>query len=199
MRSFDLADSSGFGIVLETFDGSELRSKLMAEQIRWNKKKEIWRLSNYKWRTFAADGHQTLSKGRFLDTMIPFNPVDYFRREEDVQSFNIPELNEYIKLERMRGSNDIFFYQTEKHRRFADPFTMILLTVIGVIVSSVKSRHGIGLNLAKGILISFAYLFLVQTFLSYGKSGTMHPFLSAWIPSFGFILIAFWLYRGAQK
>lgn len=199
MRSFNLNDSSGFGVVLETFDGSELKSKLMAEQIRWNEEKGTWRLSNYKWRTFETNGHETLNKGKFLDTLIPFNPVDYFRRDEDVQSFNIPELNKYIELERMRGSNNIFFYKTEKHRRFADPFTMILLTIIGVIVSSVKSRHGIGLHLAKGLIISFVYLFMVQIFLSYGKTGTMPPFLSAWAPSIGFVFVAIWLYRGAQK
>jgi lipopolysaccharide export system permease protein len=199
MRSFNLNDSSGFGIVLETVENNELKSKLMAEQIRWNKAEETWRLTNYKWRIFNDNSGQTLQKGKYLDTMIPFNPVDYFRRDEDVQSFNIPELNEYIKMEDMRGSKDLFFYKTEKQRRFADPFTMVLLTVIGVIVSSVKSRHGIGLHLAKGILISFAYLFIVQTFLSYGKSGTLHPVLAAWLPSFAFIFVALWLYRGAQK
>lgn len=199
LGSFDLLDSSGYRVVLETIEDNQMKSKLMAEQIRWNPEAATWRLMNYKWRQFTPNGNETLQKGRFLDTMIPFNPMDYFRREEDVQSFNIPELNKYIRLEQMRGSKDVFFYQTEKHRRFADPFTMIILTIIGVIVSSVKSRHGIGLHLAKGILISFAYLFIVQTFLSYGKTGTMHPFLAAWLPSLGFVFVLLWLYRGAQK
>ena len=138
-------------------------------------------------------------KGRLLDTMIQFDVEDFFRQNEDVQMFSIGELNHMIDLEYLKGTGRAFFYQTEKHKRFASPFAIIVLTVIGVCVSSRKSRGGIGLNLGIGLLLSFSYIFIMQFFLAYGAKGSIAPFLAVWIPNLMFSAIAYVLYRMAQK
>ena len=134
-----------------------------------------------------------------MDTMIAFNPEDFFRKNDDVQMFNLRELNEMIGLEEMRGTGNTFFYTTEKYKRFAMPFAIIILTIIGVSVASKKTRGGIGLNLGIGLLISFTFLVVFQFFLAYGSSGSMHPLIAVTIPNLIFGSIAFVLYRFAQK
>ena len=109
------------------------------------------------------------------------------------------ELNTYIELEKMRGTGRAFFYTTEKYRRYAAPFSLMLLAFIGVCVSSSKKRGGMGVNLAVGLFVSFAYLFIIQWFISYGTNGSMPPFLAVWLPNFLFLPIAFYFYRTAQK
>lgn len=199
LGSFNYLDSFGYRLNLDQIENGRVVSKMYAEKLRWNKENQIWQVVNYRIRNIQASGREQILRGEQMDTMIPFNPEDFFRRSDDVQSFNLFELNEYIEMERVRGTGDIFFYQTEKNRRISDPFSMIVLTVIGVCVSSIKTRGGIGLHLGKGLLISFTYLLIIQFFQSFGKTGTLPPALSVWIPNFAFMGVAFVLYRNTQK
>ena len=198
MSNFNFSDSAGFKISLEHVENGELKSKLYADRLNWNETTQKWTLTKWWTREFV-DGNEILTKGSTMDTMIAFNPEDFFRKNDDVQMFNLRELNEMIGLEEMRGTGNIFFYTTEKYKRFAMPFAIIILTIIGVSVASKKTRGGIGLNLGIGLLISFTFLVVFQFFLAYGSSGSMHPLIAVTIPNLIFGSIAFVLYRFAQK
>ena len=50
------------------------------------------------------------------------------------------ELNDYIKFLRLQGSDELKLFLIEKHRRFANPFAVFILTLIGVTLSSQKSK-----------------------------------------------------------
>lgn len=196
---FGYGDSIGGGITLEKYENRKLKSKLFGKRLTWNRKLMKWRLEDYLKRDYNPDGSQTIVRGKFMDTLIPFNPEDFFRRNDDVQSFDLNELSAFIEQERLKGNSKLDFYITEKYRRYASPFSTFILTVIGVCVSSKKSRGGVGLNLGIGIFLSFIYLFVIQYFNTYGASGIIHPMLAVWIPNFIFAGVAYYLYRTVQK
>lgn len=196
---FGYADSSGGGVSLEYYENNKLKSKLYGQKISWNSKLKKWRLENYMNREFLPDNSEKVITGKFLDTTIEFNPADFFRHSDDVQAFDLNELNEFIAKEKARGASGVEFYITDKYRRYASPFATFILTVIGVCVSSKKSRGGVGVNLGFGILLSFAYLFVIQYFNTYGNSGLMYPLLAVWIPNFIFAGVAYYMYRTVQK
>jgi lipopolysaccharide export system permease protein len=199
LKNYNYLDSFGYKLRLDNIVDGRMVSRLEAEKLKWNHENSTWMVENYKIRSFDPDGTEHLDVGLTLDTMIQFDPEGFFRRDEDVQSFNMNELDEYIALGKMMGIPNLFFYETEKQRRYANPFSMIILTFIGVCVSSIKSRQGIGWHLAKGVLISFAYLFVMQFFNSYGSSGVMHPLAAVWVPNFLFLGVGIALYRTTQK
>jgi lipopolysaccharide export system permease protein len=185
-------------VSLEYFNNGELKSKLYADRMNWNEKSEKWKLSRWWIRKFE-DSKEVLSKGRFMDTIIPFNPEDFFHKHDDVQMFNLSELNLMISQEEMRGTGNTFFYSTEKFKRFLMPMSFVILTFIGVSVSTNKTRGGMGLNLGVGLLISFTFLLVFQFFLAYGSSGSIHPFIAAIVPNIIFSIVAFIIYKLAQK
>ncbi|MFT4521332.1 MAG: lipopolysaccharide export system permease protein [Bacteroidia bacterium] len=199
LQSYNYLDSFGYKLEMEEFKDGRLISRLFGEKLRWNDEANKWRVSNYRMRIYNEDGTDSLIRGSHLDTLIQFDPDDFFRKEEDVQSFNMNELNQYIELEKMRGTQNVFFYQTEKQRRYGSPFSMMVLTFIGVCVSSIKTRQGVGLSLAKGIFISFFYLFIIQFFNSFGQTGSLHPFVAIWTPNVAFFIVGLILYRNTQK
>jgi lipopolysaccharide export system permease protein len=199
LGSFNRMDSTGFNLNIEWMENGRITKKLTADRISWMKKKRKWRLYNYRYRSIYLDGTENLRLGETQDTIITFNSNDFFRRDEDVQSFDMAELNAYIDLEQMRGTGRAFFYRTEKFRRYVAPFSLILLTFIGVCVSSSKKRGGMGVNLAVGLFVSFAYLFFIQWFISYGSTGSMAPILAVWLPNLIFMPIALYFYVTAQK
>ena len=198
IETFNLNDSFGYQLNLEHMENGRLESKLGAEKLVWNEESESWQIKNYWIREFDEEG-ETLTEGKQMDTMIQFDPENFFRKMDDIQMFNLKELDEMIASEDMRGTGNTFYYITEKYKRFASPFAIIILTIIGVTVASRKSRGGIGLNLGVGVLLSFAYLIIIQFFNAYGTSGSMPAILATWIPNVLFGGVAFLLYRMAQK
>jgi lipopolysaccharide export system permease protein len=199
MEYFGYGDSMGGGVSLEVYDKLKLKSKLYAKRISFNRKLQKWHLEDYLIRDYQKDGSQTITRGRFMDTLIPFNPSDFFRHNDDVQSLDIFELNDFIEKERMKGTENLNYYITDKYRRYSSPFSTFILTVIGVCVSSKKSRGGVGLNLGIGIFLSFIYLFVIQYFHTYGNTGRILPIIAVWIPNLIFAGVAYYLYRKVQK
>lgn len=198
LDGFNLRDSLGFRLALEHIEGGELISKLTADKLMWNKRTQSWKIRKYRIREFDGE-REYVEKGIEMDTMIPFEPEDFFIRKEDIQSFNMRELKAMVHAENMKGTGRAFLYETERHKRMASPFSIIILTVMGVSMSSKKSRGGMGSNLGIGLFISFLYLLVMQFFVAYGASGAMPAMLAAWTPNFIFSILAFGLYKLAHK
>jgi len=198
-RNFNHLDSTGQNVVVENFDSLKMTSRLYALSIRPAKEKGKWTLTNVVHKKFANDGSQEISTYNELDTIIQFNPKDFFRRLDDINSLNNTELKEYIKEKREIGAEDVNHYITEKYRRYAAPFSALLLTLVGFSVSARKSRGGVGVHLGKGILLSFLYMFLIKTFVTYGAQGSMNPIVAVWIPNIIFGIIAWRLMVNAPK
>ena len=107
---------------------------------------------------------------------------------------NNTELNRFIELEIMRGAENIETYLLEKHRRFASPFAVFILTLIGVSLASRKVRGGVGLQVGLSIGLSFAYILFMQVSSQFAISGSMSPVLAVWTPNIIFLIAGVFLY-----
>jgi len=199
MEYFANHDSTGLGVTLQQFEGTELKSTLFGRFIRWDRSKQTWRLDQVTTREFLPNGNQIVKTMSHMDTLIPFNPSNFFFRVEDIQSLNQKELVEFIKKERNRGSPNVPALETEKYRRYASPFSTFILIAIGIAVAGKKTRGGIGIALAVGIFVILFFLFFSKYFISLGATGVMSPSLAVWMPNFLFVPVAWLFYRFAQK
>ena len=78
-------------------------------------------------------------------------------------------------------------------------FASFILTVIGVSLSSRKTKGGMGLHLGIGIGLSFSYNLFKTVASTFAVNGNMPPVIAMWIPNLLYALIAFYLYRKAPK
>jgi len=132
---FHLNSMTGYKFSLEEFVDEKLKLKLMADRIIWDSISESWKIQNYFKRTIDGK-NETIVKGSNLDTTINLRPVDLYKQKERFEEMNLIELNAYIKKEKMKGSEDVIYYEVEKSSRFASPFATLVLTLIGVSLSS---------------------------------------------------------------
>jgi lipopolysaccharide export system permease protein len=102
-------------------------------------------------------------------------------------------------METVRGSEDINSLLVERYSRDAIPFSVIILTVIGVSLSSRKVRGGSGFHLAVGVILSVLYILFGRLALVFATKGNFTPFLAAWLANIIFGFIAYYLYRKAAK
>ncbi|MCX6268050.1 MAG: LptF/LptG family permease [Bacteroidetes bacterium] len=197
-ENFNIHNNSGWKFTLEKFEGQNLVYKLMSERIEWDSLRLRWKISNYYFR--KLDGMtESITKGDKLDTLLPFKPADFTEDVEEVKIMNYFTLQEQIKKKELRGDADLIKFKVKKYERIAFPFATLILTLIGVSVSSRKVRGGIGFHLGLGLALTFIYILFMQIFTVFATFGDLPPMIAVWIPNIIFGFIAFFLYRIAPK
>jgi lipopolysaccharide export system permease protein len=199
MESFSPVYYRGRNFTIEKFnDKGKLLSKLSAPTAIWDTATHKWSALNYTIR--EIEGNQELiSKGSKIDTALILNPEDFSRDAGFVSTMTYRELDNYIKLLQLQGSDELNTFLIEKHKRFSSPFAVFILSLIGVSLSSRKVRGGIGMNIGIGLALSFSYILFMQFASQFSLKGDIAPMIAMWIPNILYLIIALVLYRLAPK
>ena len=198
VNNYDPIRKQASNFTLEHFEGNKLEFKIKARRIRWIEKDSIFRLTNYKKRSFFGDQELYEVKIR-KDTIFDFAITDLAPVNYIAETLNFLELNQFIDKERERGSTLINNHLLVRHKRWSIPISAFILTLIAVAVSSFKRRGGMGVNLAFGITLGFLFIFFDKIFGVMVSKSTFPPFLAAWLPLLIFSCLAFFLLRHAKR
>lgn len=222
LQSYNSNSDKGYQFTLERFKNRKLIEKLTAKRIEWDTTKNKWTL--YDWEitqindifepasmkpdtTQQVDslsnppldtkiGKEILKTGKTpIDTTLAIHPNEFDNDYRKYDGLTLTELNKYIKTLKSRGSAGIDVYEVEKYTRFASPFSIFILTFMGVIVSSRKSRGGTGAQIALGFALSFVFILFFMMFRTFAEAGSLPPAISVWIPAIIFGAISGVMYR----
>lgn len=83
---------------------------------------------------------ETIIRGDKLDSIIPMEPADFMIMRNQQEMLTSPQLSAYIDKQRQRGIANIKEFEIEYHKRIAMSFASFILTVIGVSLSSRKTK-----------------------------------------------------------
>ncbi len=198
LEGYDDNNNTGYRFSIEKINENGLYYKLTADQINWDSLSGNWNVRNYIIR--KIDGvNETFTKGDTLNVSMNIHPSDFTKENKDVETMDYSQLRRFIAQEKLRGSDRVKFYEIEKYQRISYPFATIVLTLIGVSLSSRKVRGGIGLNLAFGLGITFSFILFMKISTVFATSGNLPAALSVWIPILLFGLMAMQLLRKAPK
>ena len=199
VESYNIFKENGYKFSWERYEGNELITKVMADILYHDTvAPNSWRIDPYAIRTMHGE-EETMIKGRYLDTILNLYPTDLYMMKEDFEEMDYFELRDHIQGMKEKGSEGVKAYEVEMHTRMASPAAVIILTLIGAALSSRKLRGGIGMHLGIGITIAFAYILFMQISKSFAISGSLSPFLAAWIPNFIFCALGIYLLMKAPK
>ena len=140
-----------------------------------------------------------LIKKRKLDTLFTFKLKDLLPIKYIAETLSYPELVTFIDQEKLRGSSNIGRYQLVKYKKWSTPFSVFILTIIAVAVSSMKRRGGMGINLAFGICIAMVFVFFDKIFGTLAEKSSVSPLLAVWFPNIVFGILAIFLLRNAKR
>jgi lipopolysaccharide export system permease protein len=199
MGSYNPLSQRGQNFTIEKFnDSGRLESKLSSASVVFDTASHKWSAINYYLREIKGN-EEIITKGRKIDTALTIKPGDFSRDPEFVGTMTYRELDDYINLLQLQGSDELKLFLIEKHRRFANPFAVFILTLIGVSLSSKKIRGGIGMNIGIGLMLSFSYILFLQFASQFSLKGNLGPMLAMWIPNILYSIIALVLYKLAPK
>lgn len=198
VQQFSSRNYSGRLFSLETFEDGEMVSRLTANTIRYIKKTEQWKLYGCVTRTFTDD-KEIITKDAVKDTTLNLVPGDLVKMKNYYETMTNKELQEYISRQEVRGIDNYKEFVVALHRRIATPFSALILTLIGVSLSSRKVRGGSSLHIGIGFTLSFSYILFETIMTSMSTNGDANPLLAAWLPNIIYAVIAAYLYFKAPK
>ncbi len=184
--------------ISEFNDSGKLISMLASSSVIYDTTKHKWTAFNYYERQINGL-EENITRGKQIDTTLSIKPEDFSRDPGIVGTMTYRELEDYIDLLRLQGSDELKLFLIEKHRRYASPFAVFILTLIGVSLSSKKIRGGIGMNIGIGLILSFSYILFLQFASQFSLKGNLGPMLAMWIPNIIYSIVALVLYKMAPK
>ncbi|HLP95314.1 MAG TPA: LptF/LptG family permease [Saprospiraceae bacterium] len=199
VRGYNKNSKTLSGLRLERIEGTKVVSILEAESARWKAEPDRWEIPKWSVRTFDGLREKFIQNTTPLDTAINISPSDFVYYANQREEMTTPQLMGAIDRDRGRGLPYTRSYEVEMHRRTADAFTILILTIIGLAVAGRKVRGGMGLHLAVGIGIGAAYIVFSKFTVSFATGGSMPVWLGMWLPNITFAIMAWWLVSRAQK
>lgn len=199
IRNFNGKTNKAAYMAIEKYDGSTIVATLEAASPVLDRDTQRWKADKYVIRTFEEE-KETFTQHEKLDTTINLDVMELGKLEDIIQTMPIGELNNFIDAQKTKGSDMISLFEVERQNRFAYPLSTIVLTLIGVSLSSRKVRGGTGLHIGIGIGLCFTYIMLAKFAEEFAKNSTFAwPALLVWLPNIIYAIVAVYLYRKAPK
>ena len=193
-------DSTARKFRMERFEDGKLVYLLKANTAEWMGPPDRWKLRNYEIRTFnGMEEGLILGRGEDMDTTVNLRPDDFVDYKEQHMMMTSDQITDYIAQQRQRGVGNTKKYEIEYYRRTAEPFTIFILTIIGMTIAARKVRGGIGLHLALGVGIGALFIFFSRFAVVFAAGQDIPVFLGIWLPNIIFGLVAIYLVRNAQS
>ncbi|WP_367916080.1 LptF/LptG family permease [Leadbetterella sp. DM7] len=195
LSSYDNGSNTAYDFTLEKVENNRLVEKLSARRATYDDSLKKWKLYDYQIRKLGIMKDQmTYSQAVPLDTSINMFPSDFTNAKNRQETLTIPQLQDYIALINSRGAEGVEIYKIEYYQRFATPFAVVILSIMGLIVSARKARGGVGLQIAIGFVLAFLYIIFYILSKGIAEAGSMNPILAVWLPNIVFTLISVLMY-----
>ena len=176
-----------------------LKRRETANFISYDSMEHSWICHDYVVRTIEPGGNEDFTYENGVHKDLGLVPEDFDLLSKDITTMNTPALVKHIQRERFRGTGIVKEAQIELWQRLLNPIAIIVMTFIGVAIAARKSRGGIGLHLAMGIAIAFAFIVFMKITTVFATNGDLSPFMAVLLPQLIFGIAAGILIYKAPK
>ncbi|HCN12838.1 MAG TPA: YjgP/YjgQ family permease [Chryseobacterium sp.] len=195
LKSYNKKEKRGSGFIYQKFDKNRrLIYQLNANDFYWENKKNHFVLNNYLEKTINKDDTEKLGNGNTMNKGFGHPPEELFPDVLLGQNKTTPELIRFIDREKEKGNANLNNYLNELYQRTSMPVSVIILTFLGMSLSSQKKRGGLGLNLAIGIALAFVFVFSFEVLKVVSANKSLTPLFAMWLPNLVFGPVALYLY-----
>ena len=198
IKGYDTISKTGNGFFIQKFKDNKLLYNLRASNFNWDTATKKWKLLDVTERTLN-EINETLIRVPVKLMTYNFKPLDLRKDEYLKDQMSTPDLEEFIRMERIRESDTISALLVERYNRDAIPASVLILTVIGASLASRKVRGGSGAHIAIGVVLSMTYILFSRISVVFATKGSFTPLLAAWLPNIIFGILAIYLYKRAAR
>lgn len=196
IRSYNIPDKTMREVVIQEIRQHTLIGRTDAESATWEK--GHWVFHEGFVRRFDKDGEKAVQFKELVLPGLQETPESFEKAEEDPKALSYWELEKYIQRLRQSGSR-VQKYLVELYLKISFPLTNLIVVLIGTALAIRVRRGGLAINFGLAVFISFVYYALIRIGQAFGHSGTLPPFLGAWLGNIVFGVLGLELLRRARR
>ncbi len=154
-----------------------------------------------KKRDLVSDFDFVFDSNNKLSSVFNFKPEDIYSAPETKEAMNTAQLMSFVEKEKSKGigGEEAKAYEIEIYDRTNIAFSTFILTLIGVSLSSRKTRGGMGLHIGMGLAICSLYILCSRFSQMFSIKGTLSPLVASCLPNVLFLVLALYLIQKAPK
>ncbi len=196
IKVYDTVEKSMREVVIQEFGSNTLLRRIDAARAVWNGTEWVFRdgfIRSFEGGVEHASQFSTLTIPGLRE-----RPEDFAKREAEPDEMNFVQLLRYVNRVKESGGR-IQKYLVELHMKLAFPLTNLIVTLVGVSLSTRVRRGTLALGVGLSLLISFTYYGFLKTGQALGHSGTLPPVLAAWMGNLFFGALGIYLLTRARR
>lgn len=197
-ESYNNTEQRAYKFSMEKYVGQRMIYYFSTGSITWDSIKKTWKTEDW-YERYPGIKKDSLAFGQTKGLKIDFSPTDMARQESREEVMTYFELKEFLEKEKKKGTPGLVRFEVVNLKRTSVPFASFILTLIGVALSARKTRGGIGMHIAIGLLLGASYVVFLHFSSIFARNQMLPPLLAVWLPNIIYSVIAFFLVRGAQK
>ncbi len=179
----------GYRVQLFRFENTRVTETLEVGRMQYDDSLSVWKMFNVTRRKMTSNGYHEFQTPR-VDTTFTILPRDLARTTSDVFQLTYPEILDYIDSLKRIGAGSVGLPKIQFYGKLFYPLSILVVTILGVALASVKRSSGTGFILGAGLAVSFLYLALMKIIEPFGAAGTIDPLVAALIPHGLFFVIS---------
>ena len=195
---FDPNRNVAYQLNLYEFRNDSLKKLITSSRMEWVDSLQHWSILKPQIYKYHSYGIETLNRDD-IDTTLNLYPRDLARRSSDIFQLTYEESKNYISSLERSGAGGVNLPKVQYYGRLYYPISILVVTLIGFSIASVRRKGGKGFYVAAGLLISFFYLAFMKLAEPFGSSGVIDPNLASLSPHLFFFLVALILLISARK
>ena len=195
---FNGDENTGHRVDVVHFEGDSITRSMFVQKMIWLPDQQQWRLMDVDKRIFNQNGYQ-LTHVDSVDTTLNLFPRDLARKTSDIYQLTYPEAENYIHSIERSGAGSVELPKVQLYGRYAYPFSIMVVTIVGFALASVRRSGGKGFYIAAGLAVSFLYLVMMKVIEPFGGKGEIDPLLAAILPHLIFLVIGIGILVQARK
>jgi lipopolysaccharide export system permease protein len=184
---------------IEYWKDGRMTKQLISAKAEYFEESDSWNMKLVEYYSYHQDGTLDFRREEELDTVLHVKVEDFGNRPEIIWNMNTPDLTDFIERERGKGAGKIANIEIEKHSRTSNPFSMLVLAIIGFSISTRKVRGGTGVQLMFGLLIGALFVFSSRITTVSAMNLGFSAAIAVWIPNIFFMILALIFYLRAPK
>ncbi len=170
----------------------------IADRAEWDKATSTWKLTGVAFRQFAEPGVRPPDDELHDELVLDFSEKPYQliapTQGGRIDSMGTSALYEFI-ASGAGAREERCKFRTEWHVRISRIFTCLVLVLLALPSAITFQRRGTMKGIGIAVMLAALMLFLYRVFPSFGESGLIQAWISAWIPNVIYVFIAVYLFR----
>lgn len=195
---FNAEESTGYRVDVTEFKEDSINQTMFIQRMIWQPDSSIWKLEDVEKRKFTSLGYETTHIDS-MDTTLNILPRDLARKTSDIYQLTYPEAQNYIQSIERSGAGNVGQPKVQLYSRYAYPFSIVVVMIVGFALASVRRKGGKGFYIAAGLAVSFLYLVMMKVIEPFGGQGAIDPMLAALLPHLIFLVVGIGILVNARK